>query len=149
MKVILLVDIKGKGQKGDIKDFQAGYANFLIKNNQAVQATDNNLADLEVQKQKEAELALALLEEMKGYKEKIEATLFEIGVRLAPDGHILGSITNKQLSELIEEKLGIKVDKRKINLKEKYDSVGEYSVSIQLHHDVICNMKFKLVEIKK
>lgn len=149
MKVILLVDIKGKGQKGDIKDFQAGYANFLIKNNQAVQATDNNLADLEVQKQKEAEEAQALLEEMKDYKARIEATSFEIGVRLAPDGHILGSITNKQLSELIEEKLGIKVDKRKINLKEKYDSVGEYSVAIQLHHEVTCNMKFKLVEIKK
>ena len=45
MKVILLVDIKGKGKKDEIKDFPNGYANFLIAQKQALLA--NDVADFE------------------------------------------------------------------------------------------------------
>ena len=31
MKVIMLEDVKGKGKKGEVKDFPNGFANFLIK----------------------------------------------------------------------------------------------------------------------
>ena len=40
MKVIFLKDVKGKGNKGDVKDVSVGYAqNFLLKNNLAIEAT--------------------------------------------------------------------------------------------------------------
>ena len=36
MKVIMLEDVKGKGKKGEVKDFPNGFANFLIKQNKAL-----------------------------------------------------------------------------------------------------------------
>ena len=63
MKVILTQDIKGKGFKDEIKDFPNGYANFIIRNNQAVMATPQNLAALEAKKAEEARLEAQHLEE--------------------------------------------------------------------------------------
>ena len=47
MKVILIADVKGKGKKGEVKDFQAGYANFLVKSGLAKVASDGNMKELE------------------------------------------------------------------------------------------------------
>ena len=46
MKVIFLQDVKGKGKKGEVKDFPNGFANFLIKQNKAMDATPGNMNKL-------------------------------------------------------------------------------------------------------
>ena len=46
MKVIMLEDVKGKGKKGEVKDFPNGFANFLIKQNKAMDATPANMNKL-------------------------------------------------------------------------------------------------------
>ena len=46
MKVIMLEDVKGKGKKGEVKDFPNGFANFLIKQNKAMDATPGNMNKL-------------------------------------------------------------------------------------------------------
>ena len=48
MKVIMLEDVKGKGKKGEVKDFPNGFANFLIKQNKAMDATPANMNKLKL-----------------------------------------------------------------------------------------------------
>ena len=51
MKVILKVDIKGKGKKGDIIEVADSYArNVLIAKGQGVEATSVNLNNLKLEK---------------------------------------------------------------------------------------------------
>ena len=46
MRVIFIKDLKKQGRKGEIKEVKDGYAeNYLIKNNYAIKATDDNLRD--------------------------------------------------------------------------------------------------------
>ena len=52
MKVIMLEDVKGKGKKGEVKDFPNGFANFLIKQNKAMDATPGNMNKLKLNKRK-------------------------------------------------------------------------------------------------
>ena len=57
----MLVDVKGKGKRGEVKDFPNGFANFLIKNKQAVDATTANMNKLkqqDVYKRQDQELSL-------------------------------------------------------------------------------------------
>ena len=70
MKVILIADVKGKGKKGEVKDFQAGYANFLVKSGLAKVASEGNMKVLEEEKAIAAEKEAVHLQEMKELKTK-------------------------------------------------------------------------------
>ena len=45
----MLEDVKGKGKKGEVKDFPNGFANFLIKQNKAMDATPGNMNKLKAE----------------------------------------------------------------------------------------------------
>ncbi len=149
MKVILTQDIKGKGFKDEIKDFPNGYANFIIRNNQAVMATPQNLAALEAKKAEEARLEAQHLEEMKELKKVIEANVVKIYVNTNQDGKVLGSITTKIIAENLEECLNIKVDKRKITFDLLATALGTYQAKVQLHKQVTATITFVLEKKNK
>ena len=66
MKVIFIKDVKGKGNKGEVKDVSVGYAqNFLLKNNLAIEATPANLSKLKGQQKREEKNAAEELAEAK------------------------------------------------------------------------------------
>lgn len=136
MKVILIQDVKGKGKKGEVKDFQAGYANFLVKSGLAKVASDGNMKELEEQKRVEAELEAKHLQEMKELKQKIEAVVVKIIVKVAADGHVLGTVTTKNIAEAVEKTIGAKIDKRKITFTALVTALGDYTAKVQLHKDV-------------
>ena len=72
MKVIMQEDVKGKGKKGETKEFPQGYANFLLKSKKAVPATAGNLQRQEEQAQQEAASAIQNLEEAKAFQNELE-----------------------------------------------------------------------------
>ncbi|MEG2707991.1 MAG: 50S ribosomal protein L9, partial [Vagococcus sp.] len=79
MKVIFLQDVKGKGNKGEVKEVAVGYAqNFLLKKGLAVEATPQALSELKGKtKAKEKEDA-EILKEAEALKAVIEAEEFEV-----------------------------------------------------------------------
>ena len=82
MKVILLQDVKSQGKAGDIKEVADGYArNFLLNKKLALEATPQNLKNLELQKKKQAEKAAAELAEAKALAAKIADMTVEIKVK--------------------------------------------------------------------
>lgn len=141
MKVILTSDVKGKGKKGEVKEFQAGYANFLVKSGLAKVASEVNMNELKVQKEKEAEQEALLLQAMKDLKVLIESSPVTILVKVAKDGHVLGTVTSKHIAEGIEKNVGQKVDKRKITFTTAVVIPGDYTAKIQLHKEVVANIK--------
>ena len=136
MKVILTADVKGKGKKGEVKEFQAGYANFLVKSGLAKVASDGNMKELETQKALEAEKEALHLQEMKVLKQKIESTIVKIIVKVAADGHVLGTVTTKHIAEAVEKAINAKIDKRKITFTALVTALGDYTAKVQLHKEV-------------
>lgn|SRR5699024_3231549 len=137
MKVIFLKDVKGKGKKGEVKKVSVGYANnYLLKNNLAEEATPGNLRKLKAQEAKVEEEAA----EEKAAAEALKAELADISVEVTAksgeDGRLFGSITSKQIGEALEKNHQIKVDRRKIELKDPIRSLGHVNVPIKLHHEV-------------
>lgn len=136
MKVILIADVKGKGKKGEVKEFQAGYANFLVKSGLAKVASDGNMKELEEQKAIEAEKEALHLKEMKELKQKIESSPVKIIVKVAADGHVLGTVTTKHIAEAVEKNVSAKIDKRKITFTALVTALGDYTAKVQLHKEV-------------
>src|SRR5699024_5247479 len=136
-KVIFLTDVKGKGKKGEVKDVPTGYANnFLLKNNYAEEATPGNLKKLKAKKQKKAADEAEEKAKAEKLKQKLADMTVDIKAKSGEDGRLFGSVTNKQIAEELHKSHDIKVDRRKIEMKDPIRSLGYTKVPIKLHHDV-------------
>ncbi len=148
MKVILLQDVKNVGKKGQIINAKDGYANnFLFPKNLAIEATDVNLKNLEHAKKKKEEKENEILEEAKILEQELLEKTIVIKSKTGENGKLFGSITTKEISDLLEEEHGIVIDKKKFELDETIKSVGEYYAKIKLHPTV--NAKLKVIVTEK
>ncbi|MDR2465587.1 MAG: 50S ribosomal protein L9 [Streptococcaceae bacterium] len=149
MKVIFLKDVKGKGKRGEVKEVPSGYANnFLIKNGFAKEASNSAMSQLKGQQKAKEKHDAEILEEAILLKGKIEdeKTMVLIQGKAGTDGRLFGSIPAKQISEALENQFGIKVDKRKMELKDAIRTLGVTKVPVKLHHDVTAIIRVHVKE---
>ena len=137
MKVILLCDVKGQGKKDQIVDVSDGYArNFLFPQKKAVPADAKATNEL---KNKEEAKQFQINEDRKAAQalaDKINNVEIEIVMGHGADGRLYGSVTAKDIAEQLKAKLGIEVDKRKIQLKDSIRAYGKHEVQIKIHPEV-------------
>ena len=146
MKVLLIKDVKTLGKAGEIKEVADGYGkNFLIGKGLALQATNEVIAKHNAEQKK---LALKEEEEIKVAKElaeKINATKLTIRHKVGANGQLIGSVTNKEISEELEKQFSIMVDKKSIVVDNKLKNIGIYEVSCKLGHSVNATLKIDII----
>ncbi len=146
LKVILKKDLKNKGKKGEVLDVKPGYGNYLLTSGQAIEATPENIQNLEEKKKKEQEQSEKHLEEMKALKDRIDYRAVKVYVKIGKNGKLFGKITTKQIAEAFEEQHGVALDKRKIVLDEPIDTLGNYQIDVKLHKDVTATFELMVLE---
>ena len=142
MKVILKADIKGVGKKDEVINASDGYArNFLFPKNLAVEANAENMAKLKAkqnsakfQKEQEKEEALKIAD-------KLSKIILKIKVKAGENGKIFGGVSAKEIAQELEKEYKIKVDKKKIDLKETIKTLGMQNVEIKLFEGVVGKLK--------
>ncbi len=138
MKVILTQDVKGQGKKDQIVDVSDGYArNFLLPKKLAVPADSSAINDV---KNKEAAKQHKIdVERMQAQDiaKRLESITLRLACAAGPDKKLYGSVTSKELSEVLERDFGIQVDKRKITLSENIKSFGSFTAEVKLYTGII------------
>lgn len=146
MKVILQQDVKNLGKKGDLVNVAEGYGrNFLFPKGLAVEATQGNIKKVEGQKAFEAKKRAQELQEAKDLGEKIKALQVKVKTKSGEGGRLFGSVTNKEIADIVEKVHGIKVDKRKFELKEPIKALGQYTIPVKLHPEVAVELKVQVL----
>ena len=146
MKVIFLKDVKGQGQKDEVKEVADGYAkNFLIKNKYAVPANTNTLKKLNTDLENRRLEENLLVGECKQIKEKLENEKVIFKVRTGKQDMMFGQISVKQIKEELN-KLGYKIEKTQILLDHPITSLGTHNVEIELHKQVKATLKVQVVK---
>ena len=142
MKVILKDNIKSIGKKDEIINVSDGYArNFLFAKDLAVEATPGNLAKLKTKKDSEQFKKDIEKEEAKKVAEKLEKIKLEFKVKAGENGKIFGGISSKEIAEKLEKDYQIKIDKKKIEMKEAIKTLGITNVEIKLYEGVTGKLK--------
>lgn len=139
MKVILLQNINGLGQKYDIKDVKGGYVrNFLLPKKLVAIATLAALTRLSREKaileERRSELTLKLKEEA----EKIEKLTLEFKLKVGEKNEVFGSVTKKDI-ELALADNGFR--ELKVELDKPIKSIGEHNVEVDLGEGVKVSVK--------
>ena len=148
MKVILKADIKGVGKKNEVINASDGYArNFLFPKNLAVEANAENMSKLQAQKDSTQFKKDTEKEDAKKIAEKLTKIMVRIQVKVGENGKIFGGVSAKDISENLEKQYNIKIDKKKIDLKETIKTLGVHNVDVKLYEGVSGKIKIDVVSM--
>ena len=146
MKVLLTKDVKSLGKAGEIKEVADGYGkNFLIGKGLALLATTEVLNKWKSEQKKQAEKEAKEIADAKELAEKLNATKLTIKHKIGANGHLIGSVTNKEISESLEQQFSIMIDKKHISVDKKFKSVGIYEVDCKLGHAIHATLKVDII----
>ena len=142
MKVILKADIKGVGKKNEVINASDGYVrNFLFPKNLAVEANAENMSKLKAQNEANQFKKDTEREEAKKLADKLTKITVRVEVKAGENGKIFGGVSAKDISENLEKQHKIKIDKKKIDLKETIKTLGMFRVDVKLYEGVLGKIK--------
>ena len=142
--LILCEPVPSLGAAGDVVKVKPGFAkNFLIPQGRAIVATAAKVRELEHHKRVVAERVTKQLKGLEAVRDRIESLSLEVVARVGEEGKLFGSVTVLQIAEQLAAQ-GVEVDRRKIDLPEPIREVGEHTVPIKLHHDLVAKARLKV-----
>ena len=149
MEIILLEKIRNLGDVGQVVNVKDGYGrNFLIKFGKALRADKKNI---EYVNRKRTEINKKNIEQKKIAKEiyeKIKKKTLVFEKETKENGELYGNIKPKEISKYFLDNLKQTIDPSQIDLKQEINKIGEFSLSINLHSDLVAELRV-LVEKKK
>lgn len=141
MKVVFLTDVPNIAKEGDIKEVSDGYGrNFLVPKGLALAATPANMRVMEEKKRQQARRDAKTDAEIESLGSQLNGKEVTIRARVGAEGHLHGAVTSNDIAAALE-KMGINLDKRKIELTEPIQDIGPFEIPVRLSKDVIPKIK--------
>ena len=145
MEVILRDHVENVGKRGEVVKVADGYArNYLLPRKLALVATPGNLKQIERERVK---LDAREAEEKSGadaIATGMAGVVVVIVRRVGDTEALYGSVTTADIAEALA-KLGHEVDRRKLGLREPIKKLGEYTVPLKLHREVVVQLPVRIV----
>lgn len=147
MDVILLEDVQGLGDVGDVVAVKPGFArNKLIPDGVALRASKRNLAVAEerkrvskMRKDRESEADYNLVD-------KLSKTEITIEAQVGDDEKMFGSVTAIDIHKALDEK-EINIDRHAIELEEPIKSLGIYHVPVKISAEHTGDLKVYVIKV--
>ena len=148
MQVILLEDIRNLGKIGEVVNVRDGYGrNFLLKFGKALRADKANIDFVKKKKEEINKKNIEIKKEAKKILEKIKNKKLIFKKETKENGDLFAPIKPKEISKYFEENFKESINPSQIDLKQEIKKVGKFSLSVNLHSDVIAELHV-LVEKK-
>ncbi|MBC7075669.1 MAG: 50S ribosomal protein L9 [Syntrophomonadaceae bacterium] len=142
MKVVLTQDVKNLGREGEVKEVADGYArNYLIPKGLALEATPGRLKEAKESKIRKHNKEKKARERAKEIREKLDNKVLRIHAKAGEGGRLFGSVTTREISDILQEEFRVDIDKKKIDIGEPIKHLGEYNIKIKLYPSVHAEMK--------
>jgi large subunit ribosomal protein L9 len=141
-QAILLQDVETLGDRGAVIDVSPGYLrNYLVPRKLAQAATPAAIAEsqrrIEAAERAAAEAA-AKAEETAALLRK---TVLTISHQAGDDGRLFGTVTSQEIVDAVRQARGVRLDKRRVLLKEPIRTTGTHMVSVEVVDGVTADIK--------
>lgn len=146
MQIILMEKVVNLGSLGDVVKVKDGYArNFLIPQGKAKRVTPENLAAFEARRAELEKAAAEKLAAAQAEGEKLNGQNVQVARKAGVDGRLFGSVGNADIADALNAK-GFKIDKSFVRMPNGLlKMIGESSVQIALHTDVVVEVTVTIV----
>ena len=147
-KIVVLEKFKKNWEIGSVVSVKDGYArNYLIPNGKAKFATKQNIQEIK-------NLEESLLKKDNENKShandiasKINELKFSKEIAAKDNGELYGSLNTSDIINFLAEN-EVNIQKKSVKLGNKIKTIGEYSVSIDLHPEVNCSLDIEILSPK-
>jgi len=145
-EVMLMADVAGLGQEGDVVRVAEGYLrNFLMPKNLAAPLTATTRRQVEKKRQvREARLAVERTQ-LTELAKAIEQLSVTISVKTGEEGKLFGSVTAQDIVTAVGAQ-GVKLDRHQLQLDEPLKKLGKFDLPVKLHPEVLATLKVWIVE---
>jgi large subunit ribosomal protein L9 len=142
MQIILLDKVANLGNLGDVVKVKDGYArNFLIPSRMARRATESAIKEFEAKRAELEKAANDKLATAQALGEKMSGRTVHITQKAGVDGRLFGSVTNNDIAEALT-RIDFKIAKSQVRMPNgPLKTVGEHTVSVAPHTDVVVEVK--------
>ena len=146
MQIILMDKVVNLGGLGDVVKVKDGYArNFLIPQGKAKRATEENKKFFEAKRAELEKVQAEKLVEAQALAGRINGLLLQISRKSGVDGRLFGSVGNVDISEALKVQ-GFEIEKSLIRLPlGPFKAVGDNSVEIALHSEVVTTVTVSIL----
>jgi len=146
MQIILLEKVANLGNLGDVVKVKDGYArNFLIPTRQARRATAVAIKEFEAKRAELEKLAAEKLAAAQALGESLAGKTVRVAQKAGVDGRLFGSVTNADIADALT-KAGTAVAKAQVRMPNgPLKTVGEFTVSVSPHTDVVVDVTVQVV----
>src|SRR5207245_9260557 len=133
MEIILRADVQHLGKVGEVVKVKDGYArNYLLPKGLAYPATEANKKKIAYEGERLAKQRAVEKTAAEGEATRLAEVQLTFEVKVGEEEKLYGSVTASDIQRKLEE-LGIRVDKRKIDLADPIRELGEFRVGIKRH----------------
>jgi large subunit ribosomal protein L9 len=133
MKVILLQNVDGLGNAGDLKEVANGYArNYLLPRQLAAGATPSLVANRQQRIASEQRKLEKQAEQNRQQAERLGQVTLTFKARVGTQGRLYGSITSQDIAAGLRDAEGIVIDRRLIDLPDPIRTAGTFTVPIKV-----------------
>ena len=141
MNVILLEPVERLGEAGALVTVKPGYArNFLVPRGLALPATQANQRELDARLAQRAKQLAARKADAERLRDMLADATVDIKVRAGED-RIYGSVTSRDIAEVLENRYQVEIDRRKLELGDPIKTLGEYTIVYKPHPEVPIDLK--------
>jgi len=145
MKVILLRDVSGLGEAGEVATVSDGYANnYLLARKLAIRATPGELKRLEQHRETIKRKQLGDKSKAAALEDQLAGVTVRLKAKAGEAGRLYGSVTNAMIAEGLAAQHDLEVDRRAISIPYPIKMLGEHEVTIRLHKEVEATLKVEV-----
>ncbi len=133
MKVILVKDVTGTGEVGDVKEVARGYGrNYLIPRGLAVEASAGAMKQAEARIRQEKERKEQESKQLELLAGRIQGQELHFKARVGAEDKLFGSITAAHIADELSKIIDVPVEKRHVVLERPLREVGIHEVPVKL-----------------
>jgi len=145
VQLVLVRDVAGLGQHGDVVEVKPGYArNYLLPYGLATPATPENLRAVERQKRKLAQIAEQRRKQLEKIAGQLKKHSISIEAAANVEGHLYGSVGPEDIAAAFQRD-GYPIEPQMVRLEGPIKELGLYSVKLKLDEDLDTEVKVWVV----
>ncbi len=138
MLVLLLKNVPGLGNQGEVKNVADGYArNYLLLQKLAASVSAAKAGQIKISQKSQASQAASLIDSAKSSLRLLAGKTVKVSGPASAKGTLYQGISAEQIAAAVQKQLKQTIQPEQVFLEEPLKEVGQHAVSLKFHQEKV------------